>query len=192
MQGWNMDGNMHQKEDPPHTSRRVPPRQRSEKKRAGQSFHFHVEDPCASPPVQSSPKSQPATPRQKPFPTSTIRAAPSRRPFHKLGHELSFLLPPFPQALSLRHTTQRSAVCSPPKPRRRTTRRPRPEAIHPRTSDHGRSTEARLVKGRARKCALHEAPVAAPADPKHMAVCQSLSVHHALWQGAQDGRQFRH
>lgn len=51
---------------------------------------------------------------RSPFPTSTIRAVPSRRPFHKLGHELSFLLPPFSQALSLRHTTQRSAVCSPP------------------------------------------------------------------------------
>lgn len=50
---------------------------------------------------------------RSPFPTSTIRAAPSRRPFHKLGHELGFLLPPFSQALSLRHTTQRSAVCSP-------------------------------------------------------------------------------
>lgn len=50
---------------------------------------------------------------RSPFPTSTIRAVPSRRPFHKLGHELSFLLPPFSQALSLRHTTQRSAVCPP-------------------------------------------------------------------------------
>lgn len=114
MQGWNMDGNMHQKEDPPDTSRRVPPHQRSEKKRAGQSFHFHVEDPCASPPVQSSPKSQPATPRQKPFSNLDHPRSSQSQTFHKLGHELSFFLPPFPQALSLRHTTQRSAVCSPP------------------------------------------------------------------------------
>lgn len=102
------------KEDPPHTSRRVPPRQRSEKKRAGQSFHFHVEDHCASPPSSLLPSPNQLRRDRSPFPTSIIRAVPSRRPFHKLGHELSFLLPPFSQALSLRHTTQRSAVCSPP------------------------------------------------------------------------------